>query len=233
MISLYEHATDAWSDYFDNGFKYYSRGNFFEDFIDFYKKNYTTEYLEYVLGFYGENQPSLDVLNIPHHLRCMSKNLQIEFFDCCPTKIQKHYIDFCYKSIEEEYFQSPHSEIYYDGGDGGDGGDGEEKEEVIDLTGDMEDDEMPALIDADGDVVMTDVVDQDSDEMPELEDDADLMSAVQSHLGYINYLINNFIPVAPTVELENTEVVHPDKGDTDLYDDLFESSDEESDDDNC
>lgn len=233
MISLYQHATDAWSDYFDNGFKYYSRGNFFEDFIDFYKKNYTTEYLEYVLGFYGENQPSLDVLNIPLHLRSMSKNLQIEFFDCCPTKIQKHYIDFCYKSIEEEYFQSPHSEIYYDGGDGGDV---EEKEEVIDLTGDMEDeyDEMPALIDADGDVVMTDVVDEDSDvEMPDLEDDVDLMSAVQSHLGYINNFVNNFIPVAPTVELENTEVSHPDQDDTDLYDDLFGSSDEESDDADC
>ena len=211
MISLYQNANDAWSDYFNNGFKYYSSGNFFGDFINFFKNNYTSEYLEYMLEFYRENYPSVDIINVPLHIRSIPKNLQIEFFDCCPTKIQKNYIDFCYKSIEQVYFQDQQEEIFYEVE-----GNVTQNQEVIDLTADTEDEEtdtdMPELL--------------DEDNIPELEDDVELVSAVQSHF---NNFINNFIPIAPTVELENTEVVHPDQDDSCLYDDLFGSSDDEDD----
>ena len=201
MISLYQNANDAWRDYFNNGFKYYSTGNFFGDFIDFFKNNYTSEYLEYISEFYRENYPDINILVTPNHIRTIPQNLKVDFFDCCPTKIQKNYIDFCYKSIEQIYFQDQNEEIFYEVE-----GNIAQTQNVIDLTADSEDEET-------------------YDDIPDLVDDEELMNAVDSYMSE-QVGFNNIIVNMPTVE--NT-AIQGEQDDSCLYDDLFGSSDDEVD----
>ena len=104
MLTIYPQAKEAWLDYFNNGFKYSSKGTFIHDYIEFFKKNDNSSYIQCLIKFYEEKYPHFTILQMHEHNTKMTESEANEFFEYSPTKVQKAFIDFCYKSLEEHLF---------------------------------------------------------------------------------------------------------------------------------
>ena len=177
MLTIYPQAKASWIDYINNGFSYLSKGTFIEDYIEFFKQKDMDSYIECFVSFYKGNYKLLQTLN--HKIK-MTESEANEFFEYSPTIIQKAFVDFCYKSIEQHIFQSESIWI--------------EPEEqyiqpapqhsinnnIIDLTEDT-DDEMPELensethLSINNQLILNEIKSQlydeaTDDEMPPLED---------------------------------------------------------------